>query len=85
MIGADGDGIQMRSTLAGMEPDGMLVTCCCSQHVGRPMWQEILHEAAHGVGREVQVLDARGQAPDHPVSTSCPETEYLKCFVCRVW
>jgi len=26
----------------------------------------------------------RGAAPDHPVSASCLETEYLKCFICRV-
>ena len=67
-----------------LEPDGLLVTCCCTQHVDRTMWLEILHEAAHNVRRELQVIAFRGQTPDHPVVASCPETEYLKCFVCRV-
>ena len=68
-----------------LEPDGLLLTCCCSQHVDRFMWMEILHEAAHTVRRNLQVLEFRGQSPDHPVLARCPETEYLKCFVCRVW
>ena len=70
--------------LSVIEPDGLLVTCCCTQHVDRTMWLDILHESAHNVRRELQVLDFRGQSPDHPVLASCPQTEYLKCFVCRV-
>ena len=34
--------------------------------------------------REVQLLERRGAAPDHPVSVSCLESHYLKCFLCRV-
>jgi 23S rRNA (cytosine1962-C5)-methyltransferase len=26
----------------------------------------------------------RGAAPDHPLSVTCLEGEYLKCFICRV-
>jgi 23S rRNA (cytosine1962-C5)-methyltransferase len=33
--------------------------------------------------RNVQVLEQRGAAPDHPVAVTCVESEYLKCFVCR--
>ena len=34
--------------------------------------------------RDVQLLEARGQAADHPVAVTCPETDYLKCLICRV-
>jgi len=34
--------------------------------------------------RDIQILDTRGASPDHPVMCSCPESEYLKCFICRV-
>ena len=39
---------------------------------------------AQQTGRDIQVLEQRGAAPDHPVAVTCPETEYLKCFICRV-
>ena len=34
--------------------------------------------------RDIQVLESHGQPADHPVSVTCPETEYLKVFICRV-
>jgi 23S rRNA (cytosine1962-C5)-methyltransferase len=44
----------------------------------------MLVSVAQQSGRDIQVLEQRGAAADHPVSVTCPETEYLKCFVCRV-
>jgi 23S rRNA (cytosine1962-C5)-methyltransferase len=35
-------------------------------------------------GREIQILDQRGAAADHPAIATCLESEYLKCFICRV-
>jgi 23S rRNA (cytosine1962-C5)-methyltransferase len=32
----------------------------------------------------VQILEAAGQSPDHPVHPAIPETRYLKAFFCRV-
>jgi 23S rRNA (cytosine1962-C5)-methyltransferase len=41
-----------------------------------------------GVGRQshrdIQILENRSAAADHPVLASCLESEYLKCFICRV-
>jgi 23S rRNA (cytosine1962-C5)-methyltransferase len=34
--------------------------------------------------REIQVLEQRGASADHPVAVTCLESEYLKCFICRV-
>ncbi len=44
----------------------------------------MLMGVAQQTGREIQVLEQRGASPDHPISTACPESEYLKCFICRV-
>lgn len=64
--------------------DGILVTCSCSGSVTREDFLQMLAVVAQKTGREIQVLEQRGAAPDHPVSVSCPESEYLKCFICRV-
>jgi 23S rRNA (cytosine1962-C5)-methyltransferase len=52
--------------------------------VSRTDFEQILLRAALEAGRQVQILEECGQAADHPVSVSCLETGYLKCFVCRV-
>lgn len=67
-----------------LEPDGILVTCCCSGLIAPGMLTDLLAQLAAEERREVQILEHRGQAPDHPVSASCLESSYLKCLVCRV-
>lgn len=67
-----------------LEPGGVLVTCSCSGLVTREDFFNMLLGAAQQTGRPVQVLEQRGASPDHPVAVSCPESEYLKCFICRV-
>jgi 23S rRNA (cytosine1962-C5)-methyltransferase len=63
---------------------GTLVTCSCSQHVSLAEFQAMLAGAAADARRRVQVLEVRGAAPDHPAMATLPETQYLKCLVCRV-
>ncbi len=67
-----------------LEPDGILVTCSCSGAVLREDFLRMLSGVAQKSGRSIQILEQRGAAPDHPVSPACPESEYLKCFICRV-
>lgn len=67
-----------------LEPGGILVTCSCSGLVTREDFRFMLIGAARKARRDLQVLEQRGAAPDHPLRLSCPETEYLKCFICRV-
>lgn len=67
-----------------LSPNGILITCSCSGLLQREDFQQVVARAALESGRRVQILEERGQAPDHPVSTSCLETSYLKCLVCRV-
>jgi 23S rRNA (cytosine1962-C5)-methyltransferase len=67
-----------------LEPGGILVTCSCSGHVSREDFLYMLVGVAQQTHREIQVLEQRGAAPDHPISAACLESEYLKCFICRV-
>lgn len=67
-----------------LEPGGILVTCSCSGSVSRDSFLEMLGGVAQRSGRPLQFLDCRGAGPDHPVSASCLEGEYLKCVIARV-
>ena len=67
-----------------LNPGGLLVSCSCSGLVSRDEFEEMLATVAVRSGREMQILEIRGQAPDHPVAVTCREGAYLKCYVCRV-
>jgi 23S rRNA (cytosine1962-C5)-methyltransferase len=73
-----------RSAIGLLPPGGILVTCSCSGGVTHEDFQFMLSGVAQKSGREIQILEQRGASPDHPISATCLETEYLKCFVCRV-
>lgn len=72
-----------RLALNLLEPDGVLVTCSCTGHVSRELFEGMLAQAAISAGRRLQILESRGAAADHPTSVFCAETNYLKCYVCR--
>lgn len=67
-----------------MPNGGLLVTCSCSGLVTRHDFEDMLSQVATRNKRSIRVLEARGQAADHPVSTWCAETNYLKCYICWV-
>ena len=67
-----------------LEPGGILVTCSCSGSVTRDDFHRMLAGVAQRAGRPIQILESRGAAPDHPVSASCLEGEYLACVIARV-
>ena len=73
-----------RLAISLLEPGGILVTCSCSGLVTREDFFDVLRGAAQQADRQVQVLHQRGAAADHPIAVNCPESEYLKCFICRV-
>jgi 23S rRNA (cytosine1962-C5)-methyltransferase len=64
-----------------VRPNGLLVTCSCSHHVGWADLESAVASAASDAGRRVRLLERRGAASDHPVVLNVPETEYLKCLV----
>jgi 23S rRNA (cytosine1962-C5)-methyltransferase len=63
---------------------GLLVTCSCSHHVSWTDLEGAVASAAVDAHRRVTLLERRGAAQDHPVLLHLPETEYLKCLICRV-
>ncbi len=66
-----------------LRPDGILITSSCSYHMSEELFAGVILDAANDAHRHVQVLERRGQAPDHPVLAGMPETHYLKCFILR--
>jgi 23S rRNA (cytosine1962-C5)-methyltransferase len=70
--------------LAVLADEGLLVSCSCSYHLAPHELLEAIQTAARHSGRFVQVLEAGGQSPDHPLHPAIPETRYLKAFFCRV-
>jgi 23S rRNA (cytosine1962-C5)-methyltransferase len=67
-----------------LERDGILVTCCCSGLIDISMLEDLLGQLAESEKRDIQILEKRGQAADHPVAATCLESNYLKCLLCRV-
>jgi 23S rRNA (cytosine1962-C5)-methyltransferase len=67
-----------------LEPGGLLMTCSCSGIVSHEQFVDTLARVSLDAGRHVQILEARGPSADHPASIHCLETDYLKCYLCRV-
>lgn len=67
-----------------LNPDGVLVVCCCSGLITMEMLDDLLAQVAVEERRDLQILERRGQAEDHPVAVTCPESGYLKCLIGRV-
>jgi 23S rRNA (cytosine1962-C5)-methyltransferase len=64
--------------------DGFLVSCSCSYHLGADELTEAVQRSARHLDRLAQVVEFRGQAPDHPVHPAIAETRYLKAVICRI-
>jgi 23S rRNA (cytosine1962-C5)-methyltransferase len=68
-----------------LKPGGVLVTCSCSGRVSKEDFRQMLLGVSKRTGREIQILEQRGAADDHPTIINCPETDYLKCFVVKIF
>ncbi|MBE3583592.1 MAG: class I SAM-dependent rRNA methyltransferase [Limnochordaceae bacterium] len=66
-------------------PGGYLVTCSCSYHMNRDLFMEVVCQAAADAHRQLQLVEMRTQAKDHPILPAVPETEYLKCALLQVF
>lgn len=66
-----------------VRPGGLLLSCSCSGLLSAAGFLETV-AAALPAARRAQVLLRTGAAADHPVSTQCPETEYLKALFLRL-
>jgi 23S rRNA (cytosine1962-C5)-methyltransferase len=67
-----------------LRPGGTLITNSCSFHMTRSDFSAMLASAAADVRRTVTILERRTAAKDHPVVATIPESDYLKCFICKV-
>jgi 23S rRNA (cytosine1962-C5)-methyltransferase len=61
-----------------LAPGGMLFTASCSFHLTKPLFLEMLEEAAADSGRRLVLRELRGQPLDHPEVLTIPETGYIK-------
>ena len=63
---------------------GYLATCSCSHFMTEPLFCDMLKSAAFDAGVALRQVEARQQAPDHPILWNVPETNYLKFYIFQV-
>lgn len=63
---------------------GYLATCSCSHFMTESLFKQMLHDAAADADVSLRQIEARQQAPDHPILWNVPETDYLKFFIFQV-
>ncbi len=61
-----------------LSPGGVLFTASCSFHLTKPLFLEMLADAAGDAGRRIALRMVTGQPLDHPEVLTIPETGYLK-------
>ncbi len=67
-----------------LNPGGILVSCTCSYHMPEDLFLGIIAAAGSDAHRNLQLVEKRTQASDHPILLGVPETYYLKCVIVRV-
>jgi 23S rRNA (cytosine1962-C5)-methyltransferase len=63
---------------------GLLASSSCSHHIHEEKFLSIIQTEALKLGRMIRLLYRGGQALDHPVLPSMPETRYLKFFLIQL-
>ncbi len=61
-----------------LETGGLLYTASCSYHLTKPLFLDMLRDAAAGAGRRLILRAVTAQPLDHPEVVTVPETGYLK-------
>ena len=72
------------TAIKALPKGGYLAVSTCSHHISRGMFVETLAGAAARTNRKAMLVELRGQAKDHPILISMPETEYLHFALLRV-
>ena len=81
-------------------PGGLLLSCTCAGLLPQEEFVRMMHHCARQAGplvspatseraarhapRSCQILFKTGAAPDHPIATNCPESEYLNAVWMRL-
>lgn len=63
---------------------GYFATASCSHFMPQQLFAKMLRSAAGDAGVELKQIEARQQAPDHPILWNVPETDYLKFYIFQV-
>ena len=63
---------------------GYLATCSCSHFMENSLFLKMLASAARDAQVELRQIEARQQAPDHPILWGVPETDYLKFYIFQI-
>lgn len=64
--------------LKAVSPGGFALLFSCSGAVDKPLFRQVVAEAALRSGRQVRLLRELAADADHPVAAAHPEGEYLK-------
>ena len=63
---------------------GYLATCSCSHFMTDELFRGVLKSAAADAQVSLRQVEARRQAPDHPILWNVPETDYLKFYIFQI-
>jgi 23S rRNA (cytosine1962-C5)-methyltransferase len=70
-----------RLALTLLEPGGALFTYSCSGGISADLFHKIVASAGIDAGVDAFITERLGGAPDHPMTVTFPEGEYLKGLV----
>ncbi len=70
-----------RLALTILEPGGVLFTYSCSGGISADLFHKIVASAGLDAGVDAFITERMGGAPDHPMTVTFPEGEYLKGLV----
>lgn len=70
--------------LKALPRGGYFATASCSHFIPLELFVKMLRSAAQDANVELRQIEARQQAPDHPILWNVPETDYLKFYIFQV-
>lgn len=73
-----------RAGMRLVKDGGFLATCTCSHFMTRELFEKMVHEAAREAHVRLRQVEARTQAPDHPILWSAAESSYLKFYIFQI-
>jgi 23S rRNA (cytosine1962-C5)-methyltransferase len=73
-----------RLAIQKMPPKSLLLTCSCSYHVDKSLFQKVIFQAALEASRKVRIVGVHRMAADHPINIYHPEGDYLKSLLLYV-
>ena len=73
-----------RKALQLLPRGGYFATASCSHFMPSDLFCKMLREAAYDARVTLRQIEARQQAPDHPILWTVPETDYLKFYLFQV-